>query len=71
MVAAATPIDPPERLHARPPIGRILRGLARGVATVLCVSVIAVAALGTRTLVFEYTHGDRQIVLRLFESLLP
>lgn len=67
MVAAATPIDSP----ARPPIGRALRGLARGAATIACASMIAGLVLGTRYLVFEYNHGDRQIVEHLFESLLP
>ena len=67
MVAAATPIE----LPARSPIGRALRGLACGVATIACASMIAGLVLGTRYLVFEYNHGDRQIVLRLFESLLP
>jgi hypothetical protein len=67
MVATATPIDSP----ARRPIGRALRGLARGVATIVCASMIAGLVLGTRYLVFEYNHDDRKIVERLFESLLP
>lgn len=67
MVAAATPIEEP----ARPPIGRALRGLTRGAATIACASIIAGLALGTRYLVFEYSHGDRQIVAHLLESLLP
>lgn len=67
MHAASTGFRPRER----PQILRPLRTLGRGAAVIACASAIAALALVTRTLVFEYNHGDREVVHRLFDSLLP
>jgi hypothetical protein len=67
MHAATTGFAPPARSQLR----QTLRALRRGAAIILCLSVIAVLAVGTRHLVFEYNHGDRQVVQRLVASLIP
>jgi hypothetical protein len=67
MVAASTGLG----FQARPHIRRTLRAFARGATTIACMSAIAVLLLGIRYLVFEYNHGDRQVVLHLIESLAP
>jgi hypothetical protein len=48
-----------------------LRPALRTALALLCLAGIAAAALATRALVFEYTHGDREIVLRLLDKLWP
>jgi hypothetical protein len=45
--------------------------VARAALTILCLAAVAAAVPAVRYLVFEYNHGDRQIVQRLFDSLLP
>ena len=59
------------RLLAAPPVLRNLRAIAKAVLTILRISAIAASVSATRTLVFRYTHGDQQTVVRLIESLLP
>jgi hypothetical protein len=38
---------------------------------IVCLAAIAVAVLGGRYLLYEYTHGDRQVVVRLLDTFLP
>ena len=45
--------------------------VARFALTILCLAAVAAAVPAVRYLVFECNHGDRQIVQRLFDSLLP
>jgi hypothetical protein len=52
-------------------IRRVSRVLARGAVAVACLCAIAAVVLGFRYLVFEYNHGDRQILFRLLDSLMP
>lgn len=37
----------------------------------LCVVAFSVAVLGGRYLLFEYNHGDREVVLHLLDTLVP
>ena len=48
-----------------------LGNFARGALAILCIAAVAASFLAVRSVVFEYTHGDQQIVHRLAESLLP
>ena len=48
-----------------------MRSLARGVLIAVCVCLACTAILGGRYLLFEYRHGDRQMVLRLLDHLSP
>ena len=50
---------------------RRVKAAARGTLTLLCLTVLSVAVLGTRTLVFEYHHGDRQVVEMLLDKISP
>jgi hypothetical protein len=38
---------------------------------ILCLAALVIAVLGVRHLAFEYNHGDREMVLRLLDSLSP
>lgn len=48
-----------------------LHAAARVALTILCVAAVSAAILGARYLIFEYNHGDRQMVLRLLDKLSP
>ena len=50
---------------------RRLKAAARGTLTILCLAIFSVAVLGTRYLVLEYRHGDRQIVVDLWDKISP
>lgn len=50
-------------------VGAALAAIGRGALKILCIAAVAAAILGVRSLVFEYTHGDRQVVLHLLDSL--
>ena len=52
-------------------ISTVFGAVARTALTILCLAAVAGAVPAGRYLVFEYNHGDRQIVQRLFASLLP
>ena len=52
-------------------VGTAFGTVARAALTILCLAAVAAAVPAVRYLVFEYNHGDRQIVQRLFDSLLP
>jgi hypothetical protein len=56
---------------ARPRDRHGVRRRCRAALTILCLAAVAAAVPAGRYLVFEYNHGDRQIVQRLFASLLP
>jgi hypothetical protein len=67
-------------MYARSAGGLIWRGhevstafgaVVRAALTILCLAAVAAAVPAGRYLAFEYNHGDRQIVQRLFDSLLP
>ena len=48
-----------------------LATIGRGALKILCIAAVAAAILGVRSLVFEYNHGDRQVVQHLLEPLMP
>ena len=50
---------------------RRLKAAARGSLTILCLAIISVAVLGTRYFVFEYQHGDREVVMTLLDKISP
>jgi len=49
----------------------VFGAVVRAALTILCLAAVAAAVPAVRYLAFEYNHGDRQIVQRLFTSLLP
>ena len=49
----------------------ILRTIGRAALQIVCLAAIAVAVLGGRYLLYEYTHGDRQVVMHLLDTFLP
>jgi hypothetical protein len=49
--------------------GVALAAIGRGVPRILCIAAVAAGILAIRSLVFEYNHGDRQVVLHLLDSL--
>jgi hypothetical protein len=51
--------------------GAAFATVARVALTILCLAAVAAAVPSARYLIFEYNHGDRQIVQRLFDSLCP
>lgn len=57
--------------RARSSIDQTLRVMARGAVTIACICAFAVVVLAFRYLAFEYNHGDRQILFRLLDSLMP
>lgn len=48
-----------------------VRAAARGTLAILCLAAFSVAVLGTRCLVFEYSHGDREVVANLLDRISP
>ena len=50
---------------------RRVKAAARGTLTILCLVVFSVAMLGTRYLVFEYGHGDREVVVNILDKISP
>ena len=50
---------------------RRVKAAARGTLTILCFAVVSVAALAARYLVFEYGHGDREVVVNLLAKISP
>lgn len=48
-----------------------VKAAARGTLTILCLALFSVAVLGTRYLVFEYRHGDREVVMTLLDKISP
>ncbi len=48
---------------------RRMRAAAQGTLAILCLTVFSVAVLGTRHLVFEYGHDDREIVMNLLAKI--
>jgi len=50
---------------------RRLKAAARGTLAILCLVTVSVAALGTRYLVFEVRHGDREVVTTLLDKISP
>ena len=50
---------------------RRVKAAARGTFALLCLAVLSVAVLGTRYLVFEYRHGDREVVVNILDKISP
>ena len=50
---------------------RQMKAAARGTLAILCLAIVAVTAIGTRYLVFEYSHGDREVVMTLLDKISP
>jgi len=50
---------------------RRVKAAARGTLALLCLAVFSVAVLATRYLVFEYNHGDSQVVVNLLDKISP
>jgi hypothetical protein len=50
---------------------RRVKAATRGALTILGLAVFSVAVLGTRYLVFEYRHGDREVVMTLLDKISP
>jgi hypothetical protein len=50
---------------------RRVKAAARGALAILCIAVCSVALLGVRYFAFEYSHGDREIVVNLLDKLSP
>jgi hypothetical protein len=48
-----------------------MRAAAHGTLAILCLAIFSVAVLGTRYLVFEYSHGDREVVMTLLDKISP
>ena len=52
-------------------VSTVFGAVARAALTILCLTTVAAAVPAVRYLVFEYNHGERQIVQRLVDSLFP
>ena len=50
---------------------RRVKAAARGTLAILCLAIFSVAVIGTRYLVFEYRHGDREVVMTLLDKISP
>ncbi len=50
---------------------RRVKAAARGTFAILCLAIFSVAVLGTRYLVFEYRHGDREVAMTLLDKISP
>jgi hypothetical protein len=50
---------------------RRMKAAARGTLSILGLALVSVAVLGTRYLVFEYSHGDREVVMTLLDKISP
>ena len=50
---------------------RRVKAAARGTLAILCLAIFSVAVIGTRHLVFEYRHGDREVVMTLIDKISP
>ena len=50
---------------------RRVKAAARGTLAILCLAVVSAALIGTRYLVFEYSHGDREVVMTLLDKISP
>ncbi len=48
-----------------------LRAATGAVLMILGLAAMSAAILGARYLIFEYNHGDREMVLRLIDKLTP
>ena len=50
---------------------RQMKAAARGTLAILCLAIFSVAVLATHYLVFEYRHGDREVVMTLLDKISP
>ena len=50
---------------------RRVKAASRGTLAILCLAICSVAGLGTRYLIFEYRHDDREVVMTLLDKISP